>query len=145
MRIRVEITEGDRKEAREYEGKDTHWKYEVLQKIIEFLQTALGIAPTAEPERDLKYEEMVSDLGKRELTLRERLEWFLKVECPKGWYSSMQIKTKYEQAFHERINLSTVSTYLARMHRDGILERRGSRKQREYRVLPAEAVSLETL
>ncbi len=71
---------------------------------------------------------------KNELTLKERLEMFLKFEYPRTWFSSLDVKRHYEAVYH-KISLSTVSTYLARMYRDGLLERRGGRNQREYRLL----------
>lgn len=65
------------------------------------------------------------------LTLKERLEMFLRFEYPRVWFSSLDVKRRYESVYG-KINLSTVSTYLARMYRDNILERRGNRNQREY-------------
>ncbi len=67
------------------------------------------------------------------LTLKERLEMFLRFEYPKVWFSSLDVKRQYETVYGS-INLSTVSTYLARMYRDNILLRRGNRNQREYRI-----------
>lgn len=66
------------------------------------------------------------------LTLKERLEMFLRFEYPRVWFTSLDVKRQYESVY-SKINLSTVSTYLARMHRDNILERRGNHNQREYR------------
>jgi hypothetical protein len=56
----------------------------------------------------------------------------LRFEYPRVWFSSLDVKRQYESVYG-KINLSTVSTYLARMYRDNILERRGNRTQREYR------------
>ncbi len=67
------------------------------------------------------------------LTLKERLEMFLRFEYPRVWFSSLDVKRQYESVYG-KINLSTVSTYLARMYRDNILLRRGNRNQREYRI-----------
>lgn len=67
------------------------------------------------------------------LTLKERLEMFLRFEYPRVWFSSLDVKKQYESVYG-KINLSTVSTYLARMYRDNTLERKGNRNQREYRL-----------
>ena len=67
------------------------------------------------------------------LSVRERLELFLKYEYPQVWFTSTDIKNHYERIY-DPINQSTVSTYLARMCTRGVLERRGNRVQREYRV-----------
>ena len=69
------------------------------------------------------------------LTIKERLELFLKAEYGNRWFRSLEVKQHYEQAYGSYINLSTVSTYCARMYRDGILERRGNRIQREYHLI----------
>lgn len=66
------------------------------------------------------------------LTLKERLEMFLRFEYPGVWFTSLNVKKHYESVYG-KIGLSTVSTYLARMSRDNILIRRGNRNQREYR------------
>ncbi len=79
------------------------------------------------------------------LTLKERLEMFLRFEYPRVWFSSLDVKKQYESVYG-RINLSTVSTYLARMYRDNILLRRGNRNQREYRIRDESALpSMEVL
>jgi hypothetical protein len=66
------------------------------------------------------------------LTLKERLEMFLRFEYPRVWFTSLDVKKQYESVYG-KIGLSTVSTYLARMSRENILIRRGNRNQREYR------------
>ena len=76
----------------------------------------------------------VEDLPQESLTLKERLEMFLRFEYPRIWFTSLDVKRHYESVYG-KINLSTVSTYLARMHRDNILERKGNHNQREYRFI----------
>jgi hypothetical protein len=71
------------------------------------------------------------------LSVRERLEAFLKFDYPHVWFTSMDVKKQYDRAY-DHINLSTVSTYLARMYSQNKLERRGSRTQREYRLAESE-------
>jgi len=75
------------------------------------------------------------------LSVRERLESFLKYEYPHVWFTSTDVKAHYGRIY-DQINLSTVSTYLARMHNRGLLERRGNRMQREYRVQESEIPEL---
>lgn len=89
------------------------------------------------------------NLDQDSLTIKERLASFLRYDdrAPKGWFTSSETQRIYEAAFGEPVRLSTISTYLASLHVDGILERKGSRAKREYRVLtiptpePAKAVS----
>ncbi|MBI4362531.1 MAG: hypothetical protein HY558_05085 [Euryarchaeota archaeon] len=128
MRLRIEVAgSGGSREAREYDLADDNLseKHRVLEKALEFLESSLSITrrePLAPPE------------GGRlpSVTLRESLEGFLRVEFHGGWFTSLQVKRRFEQV-HHRVTLSTVSTYLSRMHRDGLLERQGNRRQREYR------------
>ncbi|VVB85022.1 Uncharacterised protein [uncultured archaeon] len=74
----------------------------------------------------------VQETTEESLTLKERLEMFLRFEYPRVWFTSLDVKRQYESVYG-KINLSTVSTYLARMYRDSILDRRGNHNQREYR------------
>ncbi len=95
-----------------------------------FIQSAAGIKlEQTEPS----YSSGIGEPGP-ELTLKERLEMFLRFEYPRTWFSSLDVKKRYENVYGE-IGLSTVSTYLARMYRDNMLEKRGNRNQREYRLL----------
>lgn len=87
-------------------------------------------AAKTKPELSLSVDEMPGE----SLTLKERLEMFLRFEYPRVWFTSLDIKNHYDRVYG-KINLSTVSTYLARMHRDSILERKGNHNQREYRFI----------
>jgi hypothetical protein len=69
--------------------------------------------------------------GSGTLSIKERLEMFLRFEYPRDWFSSLDVKRQYENVYG-KIGLSTVSTYLARMCHEDILIRRGNRNQREY-------------
>ncbi len=67
------------------------------------------------------------------LSIREKLELIVK-EIKYGWFTSDHIRELYFYHFREEIKPSTVSTYRARMFTNTILERRGTRARREYRV-----------
>jgi hypothetical protein len=69
--------------------------------------------------------------GSGTLSIKERLEMFLRFEYPRAWFSSLDVKRQYENVYG-KIGLSTVSTYLARMCHENLLIRRGNRNQREY-------------
>ncbi len=71
------------------------------------------------------------------LTISERLELFLKYEYPHVWFTSQEIQGHYERVYGF-IKLSTVSTYLSRMYRRNLLQRRGNRTQREYMYISDE-------
>lgn len=97
-----------------------------------FILSAVKNKPTIfEPAAES--EEFNSNSDSESLTLKERLEMFLRFEYPRVWFTSLDVKRHYESVYG-KINLSTVSTYLARMYRDNILERKGNHNQREYRL-----------
>jgi hypothetical protein len=77
----------------------------------------------------------VLDLADDKYTIKERLRLFLKFEFRNLWFSSLQVKKKYEHQYGEEIKISTVSTYLTRLYNEGFLERRGNRVTREYHVI----------
>lgn len=79
-------------------------------------------------------------LNDASLTINERLELFLRYEYPRVWFSSQDVQKHYEKIYGE-IKQSTVSTYLSRMFRKNLLERRGNRTQREYRYIGDEQES----
>ena len=119
----IQITKNDGTKAyAEFEGE--FWNMSATKFILS----------TVKSERDLPepLQSIPSESPEPDLTLKERLEMFLRYEYPRVWFSSLDVKRQYEVVYG-KINLSTVSTYLARMYRDSILERRGNRNQREYR------------
>lgn len=95
-----------------------------------FILSAAKNKPSIPEPAALESEEFNSN--SESLTLKERLEMFLRFEYPRIWFTSLDVKRHYESVYG-KINLSTVSTYLARMYRDNILERKGNHNQREYR------------
>jgi hypothetical protein len=76
-------------------------------------------------------EEEYSLLKNESLTIKERLELFLTFEYKDQWFTSLEVKRDYDRVYSS-INLSTVSTYLSRMYREGKLERMGNRNRRQY-------------
>lgn len=119
----------------EFEGP--MWKDQVIRFLdaLEFPshEPEASTSTNTISETDIDYQALMDE----ELTIKERLEMFLKYEYPKVWFTSQDVREAYERVF-DPIKLSTVSTYLSRMYRDGTLERRGNRSQREYRVTDIE-------
>ncbi|MFQ6050202.1 MAG: hypothetical protein ACE5K4_00750 [Candidatus Hydrothermarchaeota archaeon] len=76
----------------------------------------------------------------KNMSRKEKLFLLLREMHPNEWVKSQQLKREYINIFEEDLPLSSVSTYLARLHKDGFVERRGSRAQREYRLV-SEAIS----
>jgi hypothetical protein len=52
------------------------------------------------------------------------------------WFASKDVQLVYEQELKEPVSLSTVSTYLARMTKKGLLMRTGTGNTVKYKVAP---------
>lgn len=50
------------------------------------------------------------------------------------WVRSQDLQEEYRIVYGENIKLSSISTYLARFWKGGVIERKGSRAQREYKI-----------
>ena len=110
-----------------------------LQKALSSISKNLARpeeAAASEPTIENKMAELMGD----NYTIKERLRLFLKFEFKSLWFTTVQVKEKYEAQYGEEIKTSTVSTYLTRLYNEGFLERRGNRVEREYHVI---AVNVE--
>ena len=133
MKVRVEVTDDEgMKSTIEKEGdlQIEMLKQLTIRDIVKFLEGQLAPISTRNA-----YEYEGDDL-----TIKERLASFLRYDerAPEGWFTSSQIKRIYEVLFEENLRLSTISTYLASLHSNGILERKGSRAKRQYRLAATE-------
>jgi hypothetical protein len=134
MKVRVEVT--DEEGVKSSIEKEGDLQIEMLRQItirdiVKFLEKQLSPLPVRN----------AYDYEGGDLTIKERLASFLRFDerAPKGWFTSSQIRRIYEAVFEENLRLTTVSTYLASLHSDGSLERKGSRAKRQYRVVSAES------
>ncbi len=75
----------------------------------------------------------------KNLSIKDKVFLLLKYNHPNEWVRSQDLKIEYEFIYREKIKLSSLSTYLARFYEEGLLERRGSRAQREYRLITEKA------
>jgi hypothetical protein len=120
VQVRIARDDGTKADA-EFEGE-----FPVIS-AIKFI-ISIGGKNAQVPSRST----MTSSInGSGTLSIKERLEMFLRFEYPMAWFSSLDVKSQYENVYG-KIGLSTVSTYLARMCHENILIRRGNRNQREY-------------
>jgi len=94
-----------------------------------------GEALQAMPEED-----WLSSYELSSLSQKDKVFALLKHNHAGEWVKSQDIQQEYEIIFGEKIKLSSLSTYLARFHTHGSIERKGSRAQREYK-LPSEGIS----
>ncbi len=129
MKVKIEIEDGGMRSTHVFEGAI------IREKVIDFLIAAGVFSEGADEVRD-----MPQPKSEDNRTIRDRLEIFVRQEFPDSWFSSNELRDRYE-AVSEDIKLSTVSTYLSRMYYDGVLERRGNRTQRQYRLVTEEFTS----
>ncbi len=129
MKVKIEIEDDGMKSTHVFEGTI------IREKIIDFLAAAGVFSELVDEVR-----EAVEPKSENSRTLRDRLEIFVREEFPESWFSSNELRDRYETVSDD-IKLSTVSTYLSRMYYDGVLERRGNRNQRQYRLVTEEFTS----
>ncbi len=137
MKVILEIEVGNEKSSVEFTGELS--KEKTKKRIANFIEafefptessTSLSSgAPFSKKDiNDLS----VSDF--EEWTIKKRLKYFLFYEFHQNWFTSKEIKKEYQSKYNEEIGLSTVSTYLSRMEKEGFLKKRGNRVEREYRL-----------
>jgi len=133
MKVRVEVT--DEEGVKSSIEKEGDLQIEMLRQltvrdVIKFLEKQLSPLPVRN----------AYDYEGEDLTIKERLASFLRFDerAPEGWFTSSQIRRIYEDVFEENLRLSTISTYLSGMHSGGILDRKGSRAKRQYRLVSME-------
>jgi predicted transcriptional regulator len=128
MRIKIEIEDESFKSVHEFESQNMEGEA-IREKIIGFL-TASGVFSNINTNRAAHN----AQYGEDGETLMERLEKFILYEFPDAWFTSQELRDRYE-TLSDDIKISTVSTYLSRMNRDGLLERKGNRNNRQYRLI----------
>ena len=127
MRIRIEIEDKGLKSSHEFESQNMDGEA-LRDKIIGFL-SASGIFEGTE-RACISTSARDYSSG----TLMDRLESFIRFEFSNTWFTTQELRERYETVADD-IKLSTVSTYLSRMNRDGLLDKRGNRNNRQYRLM----------
>jgi hypothetical protein len=138
MKIRIEIEDKGLKSAHEFESKDMDAEL-LRERIITFLNAAGVFSDSVAAVQPPAYP--IQKVGG---TLMRRLENFIRLELPNDWFTSQELREKFE-TLEDDIKLSTVSTYLSRMNRDGILERRGNKNYRQYRLMESQEIQIAPL
>jgi hypothetical protein len=128
MRIRIEIEDKGLKSSHEFESQKMDGEA-LRDRIIGFL-SASGVFEN-------RGESIASAMSARDYssgTLMDRLESFIRHEFANTWFTTQELRERYETVADD-IKLSTVSTYLSRMNHDGLLNKRGNRNNRQYRLM----------
>ena len=128
--------------------------FEVTNNEIIDLLFRLGFGPeqtsskgpsiSKTPNFNSKTEDIFSEFNLQINTKIERIKILIRSLStnPGHWFTSKDIVSLYEQHVGESIKLSTVSTNLSRLETQGILQKRGSKKDLEYCLNSQELESL---
>lgn len=83
-------------------------------------------------------EHITSETGPRSrmpsMTMMEQLMTLLRRQFSSGPFSSKDVMSSFQETYHVKAGLSTISTYLGRLYRDGYLDREGNRVSLRYRL-----------
>jgi hypothetical protein len=126
MRVELFDSEGNRYTIA-FEGQVTRDKALRLLDLVELLGGMPGEGATSGAGNVLTGNSL-SRFGKVRLVIQKNF--------PLVWFSSKDVQSVYEQELKEPISLSTVSTYLARMTKRGLLLRAGESSNLKYKVTP---------
>jgi len=126
MRVELFDSEGNRYTIA-FEGQITRDKALRLLNLVELLGGMPGEGATSGAG---------GALTSSNLSRFEKVRLVIQKSFPLVWFSSKDIQSVYEQELKEPINLSTVSTYLARMTKRGLLLRAGESNNLKYKVAP---------
>ena len=103
-----------------FQGQLTRQK--ALQ-LLDFVELLGGVSSRRE---DVDALSDLSKYAKLRLVITERF--------PIGWFTSTEALIAYEEAVNEPMNLSTASTYLARLTQANFLSRAGTQGRRRYKI-----------
>lgn len=143
MEVKFNVDEKSGK-IREFAISGDDLDSDVMEKVFKTIKEKLGSIESAGTRKASVMASDIADLSADKLTIKDRLRLFLRFEYRNSWFTSLDVKGRYEKQYGEEIKLSTVSTYLSRLHTEGFLERRGNRVEREYRIIeePGEGMSV---
>ncbi|KON34435.1 MAG: hypothetical protein AC479_00900 [miscellaneous Crenarchaeota group-6 archaeon AD8-1] len=124
MRVELFDNEGN-KYTIAFEGQITRDKAIRLLDLVELLGGMPGETSTNQP---------INSIDQNNFSRFEKVKIIIQQRFPLIWFSSKEIQSTYEQELKEPISLSTVSTYLARMTKRGILLRSGNSNNLKYKI-----------
>ncbi len=146
VRIKIEIQEGGKKTQYSVEATSFNKvKEDAITHISNYRpETFDALAEHEQATPEFKPEYLPTWLlgtNLTDLSQKEKVFLILRNNHANQWVKSQDLKVEYRDIFGEEIKLSSLSTYLARYHVEGALERKGSRAQREY-MLPEGAAAM---
>ncbi len=134
-KVKVEIQRGSTKVTLTVEGDDSPLADDVLSSLLGVLQPALNSSSSPKPNHSTT-DSSDGLLSYAEMTSKDRVKHLVRTFLKHGWFDSKEILELYRHYLDAEVPPSTISTYLARLTKEGILERRGSRTNLQYRLKP---------
>lgn len=135
MKVKLEIVEGNEKTSVEFKGDITKEKILNFIEALDFPSTSPTKPSSGAPiQNNKKSIDNINTNNFEELTIKERLKLFLYFEFTNQWFTTKEVRRKYNKNYNEEIGLSTVSTYLSRMSREDFLVKKGNRVERKYQL-----------
>ena len=125
MRVELFDNEGN-KYTIAFEGQITRDKAIRLLDLVELLGGMPGETSNYQPS---------NIIAKNNLSRFEKVKLIIRRRFPLIWFSSKEIQHIYEQELKEPISLSTISTYLARLTKRGLLLRTGQSNNLKYKII----------
>jgi|SRR5712692_2649785 len=122
VRIEVESIEGSRITVA-VEGPISGRKIQQLIELLDIVNSnGNGEHITSDPARG----HIAS------MTMMEQLMVLLRKQFAGTPFNSKDVMSSFQETYHIKAGLSTISTYLGRLYRDGYLEREGNRVSLRY-------------
>ncbi len=122
VRIEVESIEGSRITVA-VEGPISGRKIQQLIELLDIVNSnGNGEHITSDPARG----HIAS------MTMMEQLMALLRKQFAGTPFNSKDVMSSFQETYHIKAGLSTISTYLGRLYRDGYLEREGNRVSLRY-------------
>ncbi len=111
--IRIMVRDaGDNETIVEVKGGVTKEK---LEYLINNLRAIVSMSSDVMVSREKEDEVMETSYGK--------IKNIIRIYFKDGYFTSPQVKEVYEEMYDEEMKISTISTYLARLHDEGYLTR----------------------
>lgn len=86
------------------------------------------------PENKIQKAQKNESLDLEDLSIMDKLMILIK-QIKYGWFTTKDIQDLYQNEYGGTVGISTISTYLSRLYAEKILDRRGSRKRREFQLI----------
>ena len=135
-KVKVEVQRGGTKVTLTVEGDDSPFTEGFLSTVLGALQPALK--EQTEGSMNSQDDHLSSQMSYPEMTTKERVKHLVRTYLKHGWFDSKEVLELYRHYLDDDVPPSTISTYLGRLTKENVLERRGSRTNLHYRLKPSQ-------